>query len=139
MQAPTQNPISQKQHGIYKAVDYSARTRWLRRWRKTIYAPSDGKITSYGKSGDCGNRLELTTTTRRHGFCHLEKPLVKVGQTVKRGQAIGVMGYTGLTIPKGEPGTHLHWVIRMIKSGAYVYPPSLINEKFRIYTPSTAQ
>ena len=128
MQAITKNPISNKKHGKYNAVDYSPRTRYLKRWRPTFYAPSDGKITAYGKSGDCGNRLELTTVSRRHGFCHLEKSLVKVGQKVKRGQAIGIMGYTGLTIPKGVGGIHVHWV--MHKDGKYIYPPSLINQKF---------
>lgn len=131
MQAPTKNPISQGKHGTYNAVDYSPRTRYLRRWRPTIYAPSDGKITAYGPSGQCGNRLELTSKTKRHGFCHLSKPLVKVGQTVKRGQAIGVMGYTGYTIPDGPNGTHLHWVIYLLKTKKYVYPPSLVDQTFK--------
>jgi len=135
MQVPTKNRATQGKHGQYNAVDYSAKTL-LGTWRKTIYAPEAGKITAYGKSGQCGNRLELTAGKNRHGFCHLEKKLVKLGATVKRGQAIGVMGYTGYTIPSGVRGTHLHWVIN--RSGKYIYPPTLVNQSFIIYTPSTA-
>lgn len=122
MQRPTPNRISQTQHTVYKAVDYSASPD------PTIYAPEDGKITAYGPSGTCGNRLELTAGGNRHGFCHLEKPLVSVGQTVKRGQRIGVMGYTGTTIPVGPNGRHLHHVI--LQNGSYVYPPNLVNQEF---------
>lgn len=122
MQVPTLNRVTQGRHGNYNAVDYSASPD------PTIYAPEDGKITAYGASGTCGNRLELTAGGNRHGFCHLERPLVKVGQIVKRGQAIGIMGYTGYTIPSGPAGRHLHWVIS--RGGVYVYPPSLVNEAF---------
>jgi LysM repeat protein len=135
MQIPTKNPVTQGKHGQYNAVDYSAKTRILRRWNKTFYAPEAGKITAYGKSGQCGNRLELTAGKNRHGFCHLEKSLVKVGQTVKRGQALGVMGHTGYTIPSGVGGTHLHWVIAI--GSKYIYPPTLVNQDFIIYKPST--
>lgn len=125
MIAPTTNTVSQGRHGQYNAVDYRAKDR-SENWNKTFYAPEDGKITAYGVSGNCGNRLELTAGSNRHGFCHLERSLVSVGQWVKKGQAIGVMGYTGYTIPSGVDGTHLHWVIN--RNGVYVYPPSLINE-----------
>lgn len=120
MIAPTTNRITQTKHGNYNAVDYSASPN------ATFYAPEDGKITAYGASGTCGNRLELTAGSNRHGFCHLERSLVSVGQWVKKGQAIGVMGYTGYTIPSGPAGRHLHWVIN--RNGAYIYPPSLVNE-----------
>lgn len=134
MQVPTKNRVTQGKHGQYNAVDYSAKTL-LGTWRKTFYAPEAGKITAYGKSGQCGNRLELTAGSNRHGFCHLEKKLVNVGATVKRGQAIGVMGYTGYTIPAGVNGSHLHWVIN--RNGKYIYPPTLVNQSFIIYTPTT--
>lgn len=121
MQAPTTNRITQGVHGQYNAVDYSASPD------NRIYAPESGKITAYGASGTCGNRLELTAGSNRHGFCHLERSLVSVGQNVSKGQAIGIMGYTGYTIPSGPAGTHLHWVIN--RGGSYVYPPSLVNEQ----------
>ena len=55
---------------------------------------------------------------------------MSVGQSVKRGQAIGIMGYTGLTDPDDVPeGRHLHHFIRY-DNGTYVYPPSIVNESF---------
>lgn len=120
MIAPTTNRITQGKHGTYNAVDYSAKPD------RNIYAPENGRITAYGASGTCGNRLELTSGANRHGFCHLERSLVANGATVTKGQAIGIMGYTGYTIPAGVNGTHLHWVIN--RNGVYIYPPSLVNE-----------
>lgn len=121
MRAPTTNPITQGRHGQYNAVDYSARPD------TTIYAPEAGKVTFYANAGDCGNNMQLQGAGRRHGFCHLERALVSVGQQVQEGQPIGIMGYTGLTIPAGPNGRHLHWVIQ--KGGVYVYPPSLITSQ----------
>ena len=137
IQPPTNNTISQGIHGRYNAVDYRARTRWSPTMnRKNIYAVEDGKITSYAYSGTMGNRLELTSTDgrRRWGMGHLERAIVTSGN-VKRGQLIGVMGHTGYTIPKGYYGTHLHLVC--LSNGSYVYPPTLINPGFSVYTPVT--
>lgn len=122
MQAITKNRITQAKHGQYNAVDYS--------WSPDpdFYAPEDGKVTLIDVSGDCGNRLWLDGNTGRHGFCHIEKYYVKVGQVVKRGQKLAKMGYTGLTIPKGPDGRHVHQVL--FRSGKYVYPPDYINEGF---------
>ena len=137
IQAPSQNYISQGQHGSYNAVDYGARTSRLipTMNRKEIYAVEDGKITSYGWHPTMGNRLELTSRDgkRRWGFGHLEAARVKNGQEVKRGQLIGIMGYTGYTIPSGYYGTHLHLVC--YTGGKYVYPPTLYNVPFQIYNP----
>ena len=122
MRAPTSNPITQGAHGTSKAVDYSARPD------PNIYAPEDGRVVSYGYVGDCGNNLRVRSGSRLHSFCHLERPTVSVGQNVKKGQVIGIMGYTGYTIPAGPGGRHLHWWVK--QGSTYYYPPSLINEPF---------
>lgn len=123
MQTISQNPITQGKHGQYNAVDISPSPD------PDYYAPEDGTITSWGDSGTCGLRLELLGATGRHGFCHNEKTYVSVGQTVKRGQKLARMGYTGYTQPDNVPaGTHVHWVI--LRNGVYVYPPSLVNQGF---------
>lgn len=123
MRPPTSNPVTQTKHGDYTAVDYSSRPD------PNIYAPEDGKVTFYGVAGNCGNNLQIQSGNRRHGFCHLQEALVSAGQLVRKGQIVGVMGYTGLTIPSGPNGRHLHWVIN-IGGSTYVYPPSLVTEPF---------
>lgn len=122
MQKPTLNPITQGKHGVYNAVDYSALPDPL------IYAPEDGTVISYAYNGKCGNNMQMNGATGRHGFCHLQVNLVGPGTAVKRGQPIGIMGYTGLTIPAGVGGSHLHWVL--YKNGVYVYPENYVNQSF---------
>lgn len=114
--------MTQGKHGRFNAIDYSYLPD------SYIYAPESGTITFYGNAGDCGNNLQLTAGNRVHGFCHLQNALVTVGQKVTKGQKIGIMGYTGLTIPKGPAGRHLHWIIRV--GNTYVYPPTLVTEPF---------
>jgi hypothetical protein len=122
MKAPTNNSVTQGKHGTYNAIDYSAYPD------PNIYAPEDGKITFYQNSGNCGNNLHLTSGGNVHGFCHLERATVNVGDVVKKGQVIGIMGYTGYTEPAGPAGRHLHWVVR--QGSTYIYPPTLVNESF---------
>lgn len=128
MRAPTANAVSQGKHGTYNAVDYRSVPD------ANIYAPEDGKVVSYAYNGDCGNNMQIDGATGRHGFCHLERATVSVGQQVKKGQVVGIMGYTGLTIPAGAGGRHLHWVLR--RGNTYVYPPDYVNEPFNQPTPS---
>ena len=125
MQAPTLNRITQTKHGEFSAVDYSFEPD------PTIYAPEDGVVTSYTSDSKCGNNLKFRSLDglHRHGFCHLESADVKAGDKIRRGQVLGVMGYTGYTIPMGPNGRHLHWVVSL--NGVYVYPPMLINEPFK--------
>lgn len=128
MQAISQNVITQGLHGASKAVDYAATPDNI------IYAPEDGNIISYGQQGqpgstnDAGLALRMQGGSGLHQFAHTERRLVEIGQLVRRGQPIAVMGHTGYTIPAGAAGSHCHWWI--LRDGAYFYPPSLINEGF---------
>jgi hypothetical protein len=123
MRAPTTNPVTQTKHGDFNAVDYSYLPDTY------FYAPEDGTVTFLQVAGDCGLNLQVTSGNHRHGFCHLEQSYVAVGEQIKKGQKIGKMGYSGLTIPKGPDGRHLHWVICLIKENKYVYPPDLVDEQ----------
>ncbi|HPE40264.1 MAG TPA: M23 family metallopeptidase [Bacteroidales bacterium] len=81
-----------------------------------VYATADGIISS-----DQGGSGYGITVVINHGFsyqslyAHLSKKIVKTGQRVKRGQLIGYVGNTGLSM-----GSHLHYEV--IKGGVPVNP-----------------
>jgi murein DD-endopeptidase MepM/ murein hydrolase activator NlpD len=86
-----------------------------------ILAPANGRVTYAGtKSGGYGLTVELT-----HGygyvtrFAHASRVLVRVGQTVERGQAIAEVGATGLVT-----GPHLHYEVEL--NGVAVDPLNFI-------------
>lgn len=90
--------------------------------QKEIIAAADGKIIiserSTGGFSSFGNRVVI-----KHGdnlytqYAHLSKRLVKVGETVKSGQVIGIMGNTG-----GNYAVHLHFEVLVANNtGAYRY------------------
>lgn len=74
-----------------------------------IYAPNDGTVVFSGWRGGYGNIVILDhgqgVTTR---YAHASKLLVKVGQQVKKGDKIALMGSTGQST-----GSHLHYEIRV--------------------------
>jgi len=72
-----------------------------------IYATGNATVARAGLSGSAGNRVELD-----HGFgyktryLHMSKIDVQVGQKVKRGDVIGYVGNTGLSM-----APHLHYEV----------------------------
>ena len=115
MRKPTTNPVTQtaKQHG-YPATDYSWKNR-SGEPNARIYAPFDGTIVSKGLAGDCGKRIQFLSSTgkTRITCCHLAYYPIHLTNKVKEGGSLGIMGWTGLTIPKGEAGRHLHLYIEV--------------------------
>lgn len=81
-----------------------------------IYATGDGVVTSTGKEGGYGITCQIN-----HGYGyetlygHLSKVVVKQGQKVKRGEIIGYVGSTGLSM-----APHLHYEV--ILNGKKVNP-----------------
>lgn len=80
-------------------------------WAPPIYASDDGVVKlskSRGWNGGYGQWIIIDhgggKTTR---YAHLSKNLVKVGDRVKKGQVIALMGTTGRST-----GVHLHFEIR---------------------------
>jgi len=75
---------------------------------RAVYAATDGtvRVSNFDASG-WGNYLSIGDASGlRHLYCHLAKVEVKVGQKVKAGQRIGIMGMTG-----NATGVHLHYQI----------------------------
>ncbi len=97
--------------GYHNGIDISGVSN------RTIFAAADGVVTtaSYQNNG-YGNRVVIThsnglVTT----YSHLSSIAVQSGQTVQKGQAIGVMGATG-----NSTGVHLHFEV--YQNGSIVNP-----------------
>jgi len=85
-----------------------------------VMAVAAGVVTWSGERTGYGNLVEIN-----HGdgyvtrYAHNEKTLVKVGETVKRGEPIALMGSTGRST-----GPHVHFEV--IRNGRQVDPLSFI-------------
>ncbi len=74
-----------------------------------VMAAADGRVVLAEKLLVRGNALLLDHGMGVHtGYWHLSKINVKVGQMVKKGEVIALMGGTGLAT-----GPHLHWEVRI--------------------------
>jgi murein DD-endopeptidase MepM/ murein hydrolase activator NlpD len=81
-----------------------------------IHAPSDGIVIDTGNYYYCGNTVFID---HGHGlitlYCHLSEVVAKVGDPVKQGDRIGLIGSTGRST-----GPHLHWTVYL--NGVAVEP-----------------
>jgi len=74
-----------------------------------VHAPAAGRVTVVGFDPKMGNLVNLD-----HGYGiqtqygHLGKALVKIGQRVKRGEVVGLIGSTG-----HSTGPHLHYMVKV--------------------------
>lgn len=98
-----------------------------------IYATFDGVAYAY----DCTNRGECNNTYGRLGnyvklvpdsnpsaivlFGHMMSVTITNGTKVKKGDRLGLMGFTGYVEPPGPGGTHLHYEFR----GMPMAPPNI--------------
>lgn len=90
-----------------------------------ILASMAGKVVRAGEAGGFGNAVYLQHVyggkTIHTIYAHMSKLLVKVGQQVKQGQQIGVMGSSGRV-----SGKHLHFEIHLgpfTTAGTYAVDP----------------
>lgn len=75
-----------------------------------IYAVADGKVVQAGWNGGYGNSVLINHNDAfftRYGHLYSISADVKVGEEIKAGTKIGVMGNTG-----NSGGTHLHFELR---------------------------
>ena len=98
------DPVNGKK-GFHSGVDLGGR------YGQKILATADGIVTKSLINGGYGHYVEISHgngyTTK---FAHMKKRLVKRGEKVKRGQAIGTMGSSGRST-----GPHLHYEICLNK------------------------
>ncbi len=78
-----------------------------------VVAAAGGKVQKLGTGSVSGNYVNIIHTNGVVTYYgHLSKFAVVAGQKVNQGQIIGYIGHTGLTIPSGEAGCHLHFDVR---------------------------
>ena len=88
---------------------------------RTIKAADNGTIVSAGWDGGYGNKIVINHNNGlKTVYAHLNSINVNVGQTVSKGQKIGVMGTTG-----DSTGVHLHFEV--YKNGALQNPLNYVN------------
>jgi murein DD-endopeptidase MepM/ murein hydrolase activator NlpD len=76
---------------------------------EVVVAPANGVVIKAGWQGGYGNLIEIdhgNGLTTRYG--HLSKINVSIGDTIQRGQLIGLIGSTGRST-----GPHLHYELRL--------------------------
>lgn len=83
-----------------------------------IPAQAAGKVIQAGYHSIRGNYVRVKSGIMDRLYQHNSRNLVKVGQNVKRGQAVGTVGSTGRST-----GPHLHYEVR--KNGMNVNPYGL--------------
>jgi murein DD-endopeptidase MepM/ murein hydrolase activator NlpD len=119
--SPVKNPtvvsgFGMRYHPIYKILRRHTGVDIIGKKGTPIYATADGVVSSEAEGSGYG-----ITVIINHGrgyqtlYAHLSKKNVRSGQRVKRGEIIGFMGNTGLSV-----GVHLHYEV--IKNGEKVNP-----------------
>ncbi|WP_233119125.1 murein DD-endopeptidase MepM [Aggregatibacter actinomycetemcomitans] len=84
----------------HKGVDFAMPTG------TPVIAPADGTVEKIAYQAYGAGRYVVLRHSREYQtvYMHLSRPLVKVGQTVKKGERIALSGNTG-----GSTGPHLHY------------------------------
>ncbi len=100
---------------LHKGIDIARPSNY------TIKAADNGTVVEAGYSGGFGNKVVINHNNGlRTIYAHLSSIHVSVGQTVTKGQQIGVMGSTG-----NSTGVHLHFEV--YKNGALQNPLDYLN------------
>ncbi len=76
---------------------------------EAVHAPANGTVIKAGVTGGYGNMVEIdhgNGLTTRYG--HMSKLIASVGDVIKRGDLIGLIGSTGRST-----GPHLHYELRL--------------------------
>lgn len=78
-----------------------------------VFAAAGGIVQRAGYLNDAGNYVRILHPNGVVTFYgHLSKITALVGEKVSQGQIIGYVGHTGITVPQGSEGCHLHFDVR---------------------------
>jgi murein DD-endopeptidase MepM/ murein hydrolase activator NlpD len=80
-----------------------------------VVAVDVGQATEVGNQGDVGygKYIKLVHPWGETVYAHLSEAYITQGVYAKRGQVIGLSGWTGNVDPKGPAGAHLHFGLRV--------------------------
>ena len=118
------SPFGYRTHPIYGGTRFHYGVDIGASGGSDIVAPGNGEITYSGWYGSYGNCVIMDLGYDANGsrwqmlFAHQQRLIVSVGQQVKRGERIGVVGTTG-----ASTGNHLHFevIIDSVKYNALDY------------------
>ena len=101
---PVSGPIAQFFHPAHSGVDLAGP------FGTPIVSADDGVVTKTGwqTDGEGGIRVCTQNGALENCYYHASTILVSVGQRVARGQAIAIVGQSGLS-----NGAHLHWEVKL--------------------------
>lgn len=96
-----------------------------------IMAHTGGTVSAVGYDKSAGNFVQIKVASDTvMVYYHLrDTPTLKVGDTVKTGQIIGIMGKTG-----NVTGAHLHWGIK--KGGKWIDPAPYLDKDYPVAAPT---
>lgn len=78
-----------------------------------VVSAAGGTVQKLGTGSVSGNYINIIHSNGAVTYYgHLSKFAVVAGQKVNQGQIIGYIGHTGLTVPAGEAGCHVHFDVR---------------------------
>ncbi len=97
------NPFGERSYEFHPGLDIGGERG------DVVAVPANGIVTEAGWKGGYGNMIEVdhgNGLKTRYG--HLSRIAVQIGETVQRGQIIGLIGSTGRST-----GPHLHYELRL--------------------------
>lgn len=106
-QAEMTSPFGMRVHPVTHMIDMHEGLDLVPGSVREVTAAADGVVAEASYRGGYGNTVEIVHPKGvRTLYAHLSKTLVGSGETVRKGQSIGIVGNTGLST-----GTHLHYEI----------------------------
>ncbi|MGG6281821.1 M23 family metallopeptidase [Leptolyngbya sp. AN03gr2] len=94
----------------HRGVDLVAPTGTL------VLSSIEGQVTTAGWYGSYGKTVVIKSSNRKVLYAHLSEVLVKIGQSVRKGEPVGKVGSTGRST-----GPHLHWEKKIKQNGRWFF------------------
>lgn len=112
----------------HSGVDLRAHLGW------PIKSLKNGTCVQAGPRGSAGIAVEIRQEDGKTAvYCHLSRALVKPGETVSRGQHVGLVGCTGRTT-----GAHLHLTMRDA-AGSLINPMREVSDASEVFDPPSGE